>query len=244
MSQGILINATCRALYEAINSRQLCIDCQEKRIKYIGKDKKHNGIYSNMLTGFSSTVIEVPIDVMIIAEAHGGGKNGDFFRKQLSLEEELEQLKRYYLNDDLLTFHQSEMRILLSRLNGMGVSWVFTDLVKCFVWQGDDGSLVGSDNFKTATSHCSKYLEQQLDVLKPKVIISLGNRVASFFGLKSVKHGVSYKPMGLNVVHSTFPSRNTADYWIMNKGWAPVLKEVTSLLKQNETNSSSLKKRL
>ena len=71
-----------------------------------------------------------------------------------------------------MTFHQSEMRTLLSRLNDMGVSWIFTDLVKCFVWQGNEGTMEGRDNFTIATSHCSKYLQQQLDVLKPKVIIA------------------------------------------------------------------------
>ena len=78
MTYGILTNQTCLTLFEKINRRPYCNECQKKRSKFLEKDKKHNSCYSNLLLGFSSEDIDIPIDVLIVAEAHGGGREENF----------------------------------------------------------------------------------------------------------------------------------------------------------------------
>ncbi|HEV7331886.1 MAG TPA: uracil-DNA glycosylase family protein [Flavisolibacter sp.] len=229
MSKGILSHPACKEFYEQINSRQLCVRCREERKMFAPNDKKHNSSYSNMIPGFSSRHLNIPIDVLIIAEAHGGGRK-EGFREQIGLQAELEGLEHYYLQQDLSKHHQSEMRKLLIQFDELNFSWVFTDLVKCFVWQANKGGLDGRENFKIAIRHCSKYLDEQLSLLKPKVILSLGSRVSSFFEIKYPKHGNVYQRKGFSVLHSTFPSRNTADHWVKNKEWVPIINQIGSLL--------------
>ena len=226
MSQGILNNPECKTFYEKINERILCIKCREERSLFSHKDKKHNSSYSNMIPGFSSSHLQVPIDLMIIAEAHGGGR-ADAFRNQRSLQIELEHLEQYYLQKEISKFHQSEMKKFLLQLNDLNLTWVFTDLVKCFVWQDRKDELDCRTNFKKAEAHCSKYLQQQLDFLRPKLIISLGGKVSSYFKIKSAQHGTLYERAGRKIIHCTFPSRNTADHWARNKEWSLILERLS-----------------
>jgi hypothetical protein len=146
------------------------------------------------------------------------------------LEIELGGLENYYLQQELTKYHQSEMKKLLLILNKKNINWVFTDLVKCFVWQSNKDGLDGGRNFQTAISHCSVYLEQQIDFLKPKLILSLGGRVSSFLGIKHPKHGMIYNKRSCKILHSTFPSRNTADLWIKNKEWSIIIKQIDEIL--------------
>lgn len=232
MSQGILGNAACKEFYKEINLRKLCAQCREERKDFAARDKKHNESYSNMIPGFSSPHLTVPIDTMIIAEAHGGGR-ADAFREQGELQSELEHLEKYYLEKDIIKFHQAEIRKLIFNLNALQASWVFTDLVKCFVWQGNKINPEGKVNFRMAIGHCSAYLTSQIDYLRPKTIISLRKKVAGYFEIKNPKHGKIYHTKGYTVLHSIFPSGYTADTWVANKEWLVILRELKTLLKQN-----------
>jgi len=230
MTYGILTNQTCLTLFEKINRRPYCNECQKQRSKFLEKDKKHNSCYSNLLLGFSSEDIDIPIDVLIVAEAHGGGRKENF-RPQLDLEREIAGLAEYYLSESLQKFHQKEMRKLLRTLNDNRKTWVFTDLIKCFVWQGKDkkNNLRSPDNKDLAIQKCRIYLDEQIEILRPNNVLSLGRTVTQqYFKLQGkFEHGSIHecriKNHTFNIVFSIFPSRNTADLWIANGEWKKIL---------------------
>lgn len=231
MTYGILTEPTCRKLFEKINKRSYCERCHLDRIQFVHYDKKHNECYSNLLLGFSSEIVKIPVDLLVIAEAHGGGREKNF-RSQLDLETEVTEFAEYYLNESLHKFNQKEMRILFKALNDNRKTCVFTDLIKCFVWQGRDRetNLRGSDNRLTAIQHCRTYLDEQIEILQPKKVLCLGNTVAKhYFKLKKpeFKHGSVHKMQirkhKFDLVFSIFPSRNTADLWVANKEWDVIL---------------------
>jgi hypothetical protein len=215
---GILKNLECRGIFEKINKRELCKECHEKRAKFESRDKKHNSCYSNLIPGFSSSEIKPPVDILIVAEAHGGGRQ-DSFRKQGKLDDEVNYISDYYLNDPLSTYHQQQMRELFNELDNLNKSWVFTDLIKCFVWRG-------KGNVEKAIESCKNYLDWQITVLAPKKILALGQKVATkYFALplKILTHGEIYKD---SIVWSYFPSRNTADIWVENGGWRNIINKL------------------
>lgn len=225
ISCGILNNELCRNLFEKINKRPYCEECRGIRNEFRLKDMK-NGYYSNFIPGFSSRTLKIPLDVLIVAEAHGGGRP-ETFREQKNLDNEIDDLAKYYLSEHLKKFHQKEMRALLVELTSRGKSWIFTDLIKCFVWQGKDNELKGKENKKEAIKRCSCYLDEQISILKPRKILCLGNTVAKeYFRLKKPMHGKEYPVNGNIIVHSTFPSRNTADIWVKNEGWKQILQKL------------------
>lgn len=235
MEIGILKDKNCRKLFEYINRRPLCKECQKARLPYSHNDKKRNekGIlsYSNLLPGFSSPKVFIPVDILIIAEAHGGKDKTDF-RDQRDLNFEVKKLARYYREKPLQKFHQAMVRELLNILDEEGKTWVFTDLLKCFVWRrGKEGHL----NEEKAIEFCRKYLDRQIEALKPRKILVLGKKVAqSYFGMEGKnfknKHGTihikDWKDKSLYLVLSLFPSQMTADNWIEKGGWNPVLKSL------------------
>jgi hypothetical protein len=223
MSEGILNNPQCRSLYEEINKRELCIPCRLARKEFEKKDQKNTGNYSNMIPGFSSPNLRLPLDLLIVAEAHGGGRI-DSFRGQQDLSTELKLLEEYYLEKPLSRYHQSEMKKLLLLLKRTEVSWIFTDLIKCFVWQKNDEDLKGKRNVEIAKSYCGQYLTKQIDFLNPTVILSLGQRVSSFFDIRNPKHAELHTWNRRQILHSLFPSRNTADRWIQHNGWKQIIK--------------------
>lgn len=90
--------------------------------------------------------------------------------------------------------------------------------------------LDGAKNLDTAIKHCSVYLEQQLYFFQPQMIISLGNRVSSFFNIRKPVHGNMYLWKDFKVLHSTFPSRNTADHWVKNKEWSIIINRLNDEL--------------
>lgn len=230
MKYGILINEVSHQLFEEINERTYCKDCQKKRSIFSSKDKKDNDCYSNLLPGFSSKKTSIPIDILIVAEAHGGGRE-DNFRPQKELKIEIDGLGAYYLESPLQKFHQSEMRKLLNILNENDKNWVFTDLIKCFVWKGRDKSkkLKSSKNKETAIEYCQKYLDKQIHTLRPKKVLSLGSIVTKkYFNLKGrICHGsvhtLSIKDHSFKLVYSIFPSMFTADKWIENGEWKDII---------------------
>jgi len=229
MSFGILGDARCRPIYEKINQRELCDKCQAERSPFAILDKKGKPFYSNLLPGFSSPEISIPVDVLIVAEAHGGGRHEDF-RPQKELDYEISWLAAYYLTDTLRKFHQAQMRVLLQYLDTAKKSWAFTDLIKCFVWHGFDkkSNLDGEINWATAIKYCRGYLDQQIDLLQPRKILGLGGTVAKYFELDRPQHGSVQRINNHQslYVHSIFPSQWTADQWIAKKGWEKVIQGI------------------
>jgi len=130
------------------------------------------------------------------------------------LDYEVWQIARYYRSLPDKTFHQQQVRNLLEILDDKEKTWVFTDLIKCFVWHGKDGDLDGRKNWQDAIEFCSTYLEEQIEFLKPRKILGLGNTVTQYFKAHS------HKPI---YVGSLFPSQWTADLWVAREGWKPVI---------------------
>ena len=229
---GILTSERCHKLFTKINKRYLCDKCKSNRSDFSSKDQKGTSFYSNLLLGFSSTKITASVDVLIVGEAHGGGRKEDFRKEQKDLWFEIDQIAKYYRKLPDKTFHQQQIRILLENLDNSGVTWVFTDLIKCFVWHGFDKgyNLDGSFNWKTAIRYCSKYLEEQIEVLQPQKILGLGGTVARYFNLDKPEHGRDYamKNRNCTYIHSLFPSRWTADQWAVKKGWESITPKLVS----------------
>jgi len=225
MKYGLLDNKTISNFFrKEINSCKYCKDCKLFRSVFSKKDKKHNNSYSNLLPGFSSKNLEIPIDVLVIAEAHGGGRKSTF-RTQKELAIEVNEIGNYYLVDPIKKFHQKEMRDLFEELEKRNLTWVFADLIRCFVWQGNENKLDGRKNVQQSIIFCKKYLDKEISFLKPKKIICLGKKVAEkYFGIKDkLAHGSICKS---NVIWSYFPSRNTADIWVASKGWTPIFTQI------------------
>lgn len=226
MKYGILHSNQIRPLFEEINKCNFCADCHQARHEFKERDFKTYKRYSNLLPGFSSEIVQIPIDILIIAEAHGGGRASDF-RDQKSLDEEVNNIGNYYLVNQLEKFHQQQMRHFFNSLNKYSKSWIFTDLIKCFVWQNKDGNLNGSRNRDIAVEYCKGYLTKQIAVLQPKNILILGNNVATkYFSLKKAYHGEIYPPAKertAKLIFSRFPSRNTADLWVKDGGWDKII---------------------
>jgi hypothetical protein len=232
MRYGILNEKESRKLFEDINGRTYCVDCQKERSRFSNKEKKNNR-YSNLFPGFSSEKVSIPIDILIVATAHGGGRE-ETFRPQNNLATEVAELGDYYLTHRPQKFHQIEMRKLFNILKEKSKIWIFTDLIKCFVWQGRDESekLKGSENTKMAIGYCRKYLDNQIVLLKPKKIISLGNIVTGqYFKLRGeFSHGSVHKlsidAHSFELIFSIFPSRNTADLWTEHGGWDEIVSKI------------------
>ena len=196
---GILDNSKARTLFKKINETPECEKCRKDRKEFIEKDKKYKikeniDHYSNLSPGFSSVKIRIPIDILIIGEAHSG-KGKKYFREQEKLvDDEVSEMMGDYLGEKLKTFHQKQIRALIRTLDRDERTWVFTDLVKCFVWHNKGKKLDGKgdildskeqkkkalevkDNFGIAVTHCKEYLEDQIKILNPKLILCLGGKV-------------------------------------------------------------------
>ena len=119
-------------------------------------------------------------------------------------------------------------------------NWVFTDLVKCFVYQGreEKNGETGEDNMQNAIRYCSQYLDFQTHRLNPRIILVLGRRVARTYcslrsgHLRQLSHGdrFSYERNGRHyeAIYSVFPSMRTSDVWVKDidfltgDAWSPV----------------------
>jgi hypothetical protein len=228
---GILEDSCCREFFKELNKRPHCDECWSKRSDFEKKDRKRHDSYSNLVPGFSSDKISIPIDVLIVGDSHGGGEEGDF-RGQRGLDFEVSNMARFYQCLPDKTFHQHQVRLLLDKLDNVGMTWVFADLIKCFVWHHVDEktSLDGRENRRIAMKHCEKYLDEQVKFLQPCKILGLGGTVAQKFNVDSPSHSASYhvKINGHSCVyvHSLFPAQWTADKWIEKDGWSPVLKKI------------------
>lgn len=248
---GILTNKNVKELFEAINERPLCEKCRSDRKDFQENDSRKGedgGKYLGIiLPGFSSPEVS-PLDIMIIADSIGGGRKGDFRpEKNIPLEEAVHYLGDYYLHDKIATFHQYQMRKLFDWLErDFKKNWIFTDLVKCFVYQGREqvNGKDGKANMKKAIGYCSQYLDDQIKKLNPRIILILGSRVASNYcnlrgsQLGQLIHGGRYRysrdDRQRDIIYSVFPSMRTADIWVKNidslndDPWFPVKKALTN----------------
>ena len=76
---GILKNKKTLKVFDEINTKRLyCEQCRKDRISFSKSDKRHNDSFSNLLPGFSSSEIQIPLDVLVIADSHGGGRKETF----------------------------------------------------------------------------------------------------------------------------------------------------------------------
>lgn len=250
MEYGILTDKEFRALFEEINKRRECRDCRNKREKKgcaindlkVSSDKgDKNKYYSNMLVGFSSKKVRRPLDMLVVALEHGGGESKDFNKRYHNyvqdLDEEVQSLGNYYLQDPIKKYHQFEMRKLFDQLDASGRSWVFADLFRCYL----DNKKTNKENKKIAQEHCGKYLKEEINFLKPRIVLCLGAGVHEYFQDKSkIDHGnflelerlKSILPASSVCLSSYFPSRQTADIWVRKKGWDPVMFKINEYLKE------------
>ena len=235
MKCGILGNVACRTVFEWINERPICPQCRTARKKFKDKDRKGKRGYSNLVPGFSSKKLDIPIDIMIVGQGHGG-KQEKSFRKQRTLEEEIEWALEGYgrSGNHPMSFHAQEMKELFDALDTRKKTWVYTDLVKCYVWSGVDkkDNLKGSENFKKAIGYCRNYLQKQIQVLKPRTVLTLGGLVTrvlvpTFLEGKHKLNDFVYEGEieghKCRIVSSYFPSRYTADLWVKSRKWKPAL---------------------
>ena len=248
---GILTEKSVRGLFETINTRPQCNECRlarkdfQERDKKTGEDgQKHLGI---IIPGFSSMQV-LPLDIMIIADSIGGGRSGDF-REETSvpLEEAVHYLGDYYLNQKISRFHQHEMRRLFNWLTtDFKKNWIFTDLIKCFVRADQIGGKERKTNMEIAIYHCSKYVDNQIEKLKPRIILILGKRIAKHYcnlngkQVRQLAHGqlhrFSMRGRDFDFIYSVFPSMRTADIWVKDidtqgdDPWRPVKKTLIDYL--------------
>ena len=183
------------------------------------------------MPGFASERVDVPLDLLVIGNAHAGTVAGDF-RDQWSLADEIQRMDSYYRELPDKSYHQQQVRLLLEKLNRMSMTWVFTVLVKCFVWNNTPEAK--RNNVDVAIGYCKRYLQDQLRTCVPKVVVSLGRMAARELGLKNWEHGgepqqVRYGDQELSVVTSMFPSAMTANRWIQQRGWEPVLGQMAKI---------------
>lgn len=223
---------------EQINNRIHCKACQNDRSLFQIEDFNEKGRYSELCVGTSSKKIN-SLDVLIVSESHGGGSN---FRNQLSLKEELESFYEFYVKEQPKKANQYLVHQLLNYLNSQGISWFFTDLIKCFV--AKEKVRKGVNNIATATNHCSKYLDQQISILKPRVILTFGGLATNHFkrGLhKSHLHGnqqnITYllngNPTEVTLIQSIHPTSQNTNYWIKYGGWSVIVNTLMEVLGKN-----------
>lgn len=224
---GVLSDPSLKEAFTRVNEGYYCGLCRKERASFAERDKKQ-GQFSNRLPGFSSKKVGRRTDVFIVAHAHAG-TDLDRFRGQKTLAGEMSEMADYYRGEPDKSFHQQQVRRLLEQLDEMGKSWVFADVVKCFVWKkGADGE----ENLRAATKHCTQYLEAQLKACQPHRVVTLGDAVDRALGIPRLAHGASVDNvrcagLTLTVVHSMFPSGRTADAWIRAQGWERVLERLS-----------------
>lgn len=220
---------------------QICKQCRVKRKEWKKDEQKfgpNKNKYSNFLGGVGKTE---NIDIFIISDAHGGGKKQ--YDEDIALQDSNKILENHYLNDNIITFYQKEMRQLFKKLDEKGIRWYASDLVKCFVKSGKKLKA----NREIAEEFCFKnYLEHQIKTLNPKIILLLGGAVINkieeqnWFEKRQGKwhltehHGETKTGQigdkyPVSFIFSLFPSKNTADRWVKCGEWDKVIKQIDKI---------------
>jgi uracil-DNA glycosylase len=186
------------------------------------------------------------VNVLVVAQEHGGGGQ-DSFREQKNLDDEVAILHNFYMEECKYfvkkkekpktldkSFHQREIRLILKWLNNRKspLSWVFTDLVKCYVWRKEEEDVDGGENRNKAIKKCIELLDKQITVLKPRVVLALGDistkallekYVSTNYDWDHNKEEDRFNKIKMELpkanthswlLPSYFPSGMTADLWV------------------------------
>lgn len=240
---GILKNKKVREIFEEINKGKNCKKCSKQW-------NGNKGRSSNLIPGFSSKKISIPIEVLIVSKEHGG-TDDRWYEGQNTLPEEIEKIRNYYLEEKLKKYNQEQIRKLCFQLDQEGITWVFTDLIKCFVEHDEE-----KDKTIVAVKNCKKYLNKQIEVLKPKIIIVLGRFVLEnyFNEHKKLKRLIfeekiklinrEDRPLNYKIIPSYFPTGQHADNWVRSGKSERIVKIILEELKRNESNTRRIFKKI
>lgn len=223
------------------NSNEICEYCRQKRVQEFGnviekEEKKYHDCFQTVCPGFTNVpegYTEGNFEgkaIFFVLESMGGGR--EWRRKEdTTLHKTINGLKKYYIREKLVSFHQFCIRKILEEFENY--PYIVTDIVKCFVLKRV------TKNFRMAAKICStNFLRDQLFCAKPKVIVLFGglakDNTVRFINasqrkdignLRSKDHGetrvieLADDELGERIstiaIYSVFPTANrNADRWI------------------------------
>jgi len=213
---------------------KICGECKRMRAFAEEADKKGHATRSAFEIGTWSHApeeLKVPVDVLIVAEGHGGGNEhwSDNPRGQFDV-----ALNFYdYSISKERTFFNLEVCRMMKRLDELEINWFFTDMMKCFV--SFNAPKRKDNNFCLALQECRKHLVRQVDMLKPKVIVCLGNLVSKNFG----EFFEGQQDILDRMIPCKFPSQMAANSWVKDQYDGPIgedmrlIKEIRQRLRKN-----------
>jgi len=222
---------------QAFYTLNLCKKCRDKREisseEYV--IQKGERYYSDIVLGFGSKEIinyeeGDDVDVFFILESYGGGESWDWHQNyqderwiqfgecERSLKGCSNDLKRYYLEKKIDSYHQKVLRDLIDEIK-TDYTYFVSDLIKCYIDKSD------KNNINQASEHCGNLLKQQIDDLSPRLLVSFGARAKSFIRREYQNIPRSYQNFkdmnGLKIsnldnepfkcIISPFPSASNAD---------------------------------
>jgi len=172
----------------------LCRKCRNEREisseEYVIKEGER--YYSDIVLGFGSKELinyedSDDVDIFLILETYGGGESWNWHQDDLddrwiqfsdgerSMEQCASDLKRYYLEKNIDSYHQKIIRDLISEIQ-TDYTYFVSDLVKCYIDKEDNY------NIDKASEHCGDLLKQQIEDLSPNLLVSFGTHAKKFIG--------------------------------------------------------------
>jgi thiol-disulfide isomerase/thioredoxin len=216
------INKELGKLYEEMRS-SCCGKCREERKEFAKDEKKYHNTYSDVYLGFPVD-ISPSIDVLLVLEGHGGG-HAWLPEKEQNFENSVKQMEKWYRDvPKFETYHQKCVHSLLKKLDENNIRWFLTDLIKCYIFKKD------KENKDRAAGNCIKYLERQIKMLNPRVIVMFGNFVQQQMWLHKI-YGEKDRNRFLN---SPFPSALNADKWVTSGDVDGLVSEITRNVRTNK----------
>ncbi len=221
-----------KKLLEEIENEKICKKCRRKRQNFQTYDYKEVGSYCPPLLGCWKGNLEypsIPIDVLIVAESHGGGNWSEHINK--NIRERINLNYYYHYIKEKESFFQYNIKKIIDGIEKEGLFWYFTDLVKCYVFKNKKKSketkelvVRGGKNFDIAISECKSVLKKQIDILKPRIILSLGKRVKETLLELGVKED--------KIISYPFPGQWTVNEWAKKDGYEGAIKEIRMKLER------------
>lgn len=218
------------------NTEVRCIDYEKDKWKKEGvKD------FCPVYPGFFNRGNEVEGRAILFVLESMGGKRVWKEKKDTNINEVVEDLRSYYLDQKLIKFHQCCVRKILKEFDNY--PYVLTDVIKCFVNKKPE------ENFRKARNSCSVFLGWQIHGIEPQVVVLFGNNardaVANFveekywYEIKKLKHGESTsvklkeknQKISPTIVYSRFPTAMRADEWIEDGGDPPVISKIKTVIR-------------